>query len=335
MNWKAVNEMRYEKFDILRGFAILAVVLIHITAPLATDGDILSIIVNQVSRFAVPVFFILSGWGLTIAGSYEKSEGYLDFLKARFLSVFPQYILWNFIYLAYSDVWTVENFGELLRALLLGTIYNHLYFVPIILVLYVVYPFILRYVNKYLVAVSLIITMISQLTEIWIQHEYFYMNRNIFNWIFYFIFGVWLAKDFRGYIERLQKYKVPIYVGLVISVIPVLLTPFLVGDTFDFNLTLASTRPTVIFYSLMVVLFMIVVRYENENGNRIFLTISKYSFYIYLSHYLFVSLGRDWYLDSGLEIPSFIYIPVFLVIVVIASVVVGKLIRWGEKKIGI
>ena len=61
---------RYEKFDILRAFAILAVVLIHITAPLATDEDIFSIVLNQVSRFAVPVFFILSGWGLTATGLF-------------------------------------------------------------------------------------------------------------------------------------------------------------------------------------------------------------------------------------------------------------------------
>src|SRR5699024_12452122 len=67
-------DTRYEKFDILRGFAIIGVVLIHITAPLATDGDVFSIIVNQMSRFAVPVFFFLSGWGLTAAKSYEKSE---------------------------------------------------------------------------------------------------------------------------------------------------------------------------------------------------------------------------------------------------------------------
>ncbi|HLR92583.1 MAG TPA: acyltransferase [Atopostipes sp.] len=327
--------MRYEKFDILRGFAIIAVVLIHVTAPLATDGDVVAIIINQISRFAVPVFFILSGWGLTVAESYEKSEGYWDFLKARFLGVFPQYILWNFIYLAYSDVWTVESLGEFIQALLLGTIYNHLYFVPVILALYVVYPLVLKYVNKVWVSISLLITIISQISEIWIQHEYFYMNRNIFNWIFYFIFGVWLAKDFRNYIERLQKYKLPIYVGLVISVIPVLLTPFLVGDTFDYNLTLASTRPTVIFYSIMVVLFMIVARFEHEKINNIMLTLSKYSFYIYLSHYLFLSLTRRVYLDLELDIVSILYISILLVIVTIISLAAGKLIRRGEKKIGL
>lgn len=324
---------RYEKFDLLRGFAITAVVLIHITAPLATDGDIFSIIVNQVSRFAVPVFFFLSGWGLTMAESFEKSEDYWDFLKARFLSIFPQYVIWNFIYLAYSDVWSVENFSELLKAFLLGTIYNHLYFVPVILILYVFYPLLLKISNKTGVLISLFITIISQLSDIWIVHEYFYMNRNLFNWIFYFIFGIWFSKNFEDKVQRLQKYKLPIWIGLALSMTLVVLTPFLVGEIFDFNLVLASTRPTVIYYSTMLVLFMIVTPFNHQKFNELFLTLSKYSFYIYLSHYIFVSLWRDFYLKLGWDWNSILYVLVTLILIMSISMVVGLLTRRIEKKI--
>lgn len=328
-------DTRYEKFDILRGFAIIGVVLIHITAPLATDGDVFSIIVNQISRFAVPVFFFLSGWGLTAAKSYEKSEGYWDFLKARFLSVFPQYILWNFIYLAYSDVWNSPNFTELLKAFLLGTIYNHLYFVPVILVLYIFYPFLLKVANKFGVLLSLFITIVSQLSDVWIQYEYFYMNKNILNWIFYFIFGIWFSKSFKEKVGNLQKYKLPIWIGLVLSMTLVILTPFLVGELFDFNLVLASTRPTVIFYSTMLVLFMIVTPFNHQKLNEIFLNLSKYSFYIYLSHYIFVSTWRDIYLDLGWNWNSAIYILLTFISIIGISYIIGILMRKVEKKIGL
>ena len=49
---------RYEKFDILRGFAIIGVVL-TINAPLATDGEVFAILINQMSRFAVPIFLFI------------------------------------------------------------------------------------------------------------------------------------------------------------------------------------------------------------------------------------------------------------------------------------
>lgn len=326
---------RYEKFDILRGFAIIGVVLIHITAPLATDGEVFAILINQMSRFAVPIFFFLSGWGLTIAESFTKSEGYWDFLKARFLSVFPQYIIWNFIYLAYSDVWSSQNLQEVLGAFLLGTIYNHLYFVPVILILYIFYPLLLKAANKAGVLFSLLITIISQLSDVWIQHEYFYMNKNILNWIFYFIFGMWFAKNFKEKTRHLQKYKYFIWVGLVLSMSLVLLTPFLVGDIFDFNLVLASTRPTVIFYSTMLVLFMIVTPFHQQKLNEILLKLSKYSFYIYLSHYLFLNIWRDIYSAIGWNCNELLYILFSFLLVMGISYLVGVLMRKAEKKIGL
>ena len=326
---------RYKKFDFLRGLAIIGVVLIHVTAPLATEGEVLAILVNQISRFAVPVFFFLSGWGLTIAKSFAKSEGYGDFLKARFLSVFPQYILWNFIYLAYSDVWGSENLTEVFKAFLLGTIYNHLYFVPVILVLYVFYPLLLKIANKGGVLLSLLITIISQLSDVWIQHEYFYMNKNILNWIFYFIFGMWFAKNFKEKIRRLQKYKYFIWVGFVLSMVLVLLTPFLVGDLFDFNLVLASTRPTVIFYSTMLILLVIVSPFHYEKLNKVLLKLSKYSFYIYLSHYLFLGIWRDIYETLGWNWSAFFYILFSFILIMGISYVISIFMQKVEKKIGL
>lgn len=329
---------RYEKFDILRGLAIVGVILIHITAPLATDGDLLAIVVNQISRFAVPVYFILSGWGLTIANSYKRSESYGDFLKKRFLSIFPQYFLWNIIYLFYTDVWNIpgdlsfEMFYDILKSLLLGTVYNHLYFVPVILIFYAVYPILLNIANKYGIVLSLVITILSQVSDLWIEHEYFYMNKNVFNWLFFFIFGMWLARNFTKKVQYVQKYKKPILLGALVTMMMVIFTPFVVGGVFDYNLALASTRPTVIFYSLMVVLLIMVVPFRNVRFNHIFLTLSQYSFYIYLSHYLFVDFLRNSYLNADLHLNTAVYILLFLLIVTLISLAVGVITRKIEER---
>lgn len=332
---------RYEKFDILRAFAILAVVLIHITAPLATDEDIFSIILNQVSRFAVPVFFILSGWGLTATNSWERSDGYWSFLKPRLLAVVPQYLLWNIIYLFYSDAWeaypgfSFEALWEILNEIFLGTIYNHLYFVPIIIMFYIVYPLILKVANKYGVLLSLGITIVSQVSDLWVWHEYFYMNKNILNWLFYFIFGVWLAKNFREKIMRVEKYREPIFLVAIVSMIFVVLTPFFIGEMFDYNLALASTRPTVIVYSILLVFSVMGLQTKLQFLRKTLLELSKYSFYIYLSHYVFVDIWRDFYGGLDVDWLSPVYILIALIFITTASYGTGILMKKAEKAVGI
>lgn len=90
---------RRMEMDILRGLAILSVVIIHISAQPINAGvtgpmEVFYVILNQVTRFAVPAFLLLSGMGLTISGSGEDS--YFRFLKKRLSKILPLYLfLWH------------------------------------------------------------------------------------------------------------------------------------------------------------------------------------------------------------------------------------------------
>lgn len=67
--------------DSLRGISVIGVILIHITSfTTIENGEVtyaLSIFINQLARFAVPAFLILSGWGLSISNKLE--HGYKFF----------------------------------------------------------------------------------------------------------------------------------------------------------------------------------------------------------------------------------------------------------------
>jgi len=323
---------RYEKFDILRGIAIIGVMFIHITASPVYQGDVFSIVLNQIARFAVPVFIFLSGWGLTISDSLERSDNYWDFLKVRFLGIIPQYLIWNVIYLIYSDIWETSvdlTFAELLQEILLGTIYNHLYFVPVILVFYIAYPLLLKMSNRWGVLFTLFVTLASQISDVWFEHAYFYMNKNIFNWLFYFVLGIWMAKHFGRMINKVQNYKPSITITTVISMVGVILTPFLLGDFFEYNLAIASTRPSVIFYSVMVILLAMIIPFNVKFLNKIFLKLGQYSFYIYLNHYLFVNWTRDLYTYFNLDLSA----PVFIVLSFLLITVASLMVAAGTKKL--
>ncbi|MTK11052.1 MAG: acyltransferase, partial [Clostridiaceae bacterium] len=89
--------------DVIRAFAIIAVVLIHVSGIMMTGNNIssrtynASMIINQIARFSVPAFILISGIGLTL--SYKKEQGYFKFLGRRFNKIIPSYILWCLIYI--------------------------------------------------------------------------------------------------------------------------------------------------------------------------------------------------------------------------------------------
>src|SRR5260221_11166343 len=85
--------------DALRVISILAVVLIHTTTRHLeiTHYDLVhttfTLLLNQLSRFAVPLFFLISGFALEM--SYKEDISYFSFLKKRLSKIFVPYIFWS------------------------------------------------------------------------------------------------------------------------------------------------------------------------------------------------------------------------------------------------
>jgi surface polysaccharide O-acyltransferase-like enzyme len=144
---RAVRE-RNSAMDNLRGLSALAVVVLHITAdPLlesCCQGWLLPfyIAANVGARFAVPSFMLLSGAGLTLtAAATGERQSYLSFLARRLSKVVPAYVGWSLIYI----LWQAPSPGSLssqrlLSDLLHGQAAYHLYFVPLLVILYLLHP---------------------------------------------------------------------------------------------------------------------------------------------------------------------------------------------------
>ena len=95
---------RIIEIDIARALAILAVIVIHISAtPLIENFgqdrgpvSLLYLVLNVAARFGVPTFVMLSGMGLAL--SYRPGNGYIGFLKRRLGKIVPAYLAWSLIY---------------------------------------------------------------------------------------------------------------------------------------------------------------------------------------------------------------------------------------------
>lgn len=108
---------RIESVDLFRLIAIVSVITIH-TSPFSTNvsGDdeiykYLNVILNQLARFAVPFFFVISGyfWGVKIRNGSELISSSLHMAK-RILIIF---IAWSCIYLLPIKLGAINELGIL------------------------------------------------------------------------------------------------------------------------------------------------------------------------------------------------------------------------------
>ncbi|MCS6983709.1 MAG: acyltransferase [Leptospiraceae bacterium] len=152
--------MTLRQSQILRFWSMLAVIVIHATGHdeivfQKTHNyfslEFLSVILNQLSRFCVPLFVFLSGYALS--EKYQKTFSLADFIKDRFMKIVLPFIFITILSLIMHKKWSLaqsikENLSIFLRALTIEQADYHLYFFVIIIQCYFFFP-LLRKVNSY------------------------------------------------------------------------------------------------------------------------------------------------------------------------------------------
>lgn len=171
--------MRNTIIDNLRGICMLGVIGIHIgSLALAPNNFILYCFLEILSRYSVPAFFFISGYGLACTDKTLLTSGTLDycnFIKKRLRGAGLPYISWSLFYLAYF--WLILPPGyiswhplNIAFVLFFGLGCYHLYFMVILLWFYGSYPLwriLLRCMIKHSIALGLSLLFIFQLTFNW------------------------------------------------------------------------------------------------------------------------------------------------------------------------
>lgn len=311
---------RYYELDALRGLSIIGVLLIHISASYFGNQDVFALLINQISRFAVPAFLFLSGIGLTLGNKY--SGDYWFFICKQLSKVIPLFLVWNLIYFfTFSE--STSIFGFIL-GFTLGTNYYHLYYVPITIFLYLIFPLLLKMTKKtYGIWVSLGITITSQLIALFTGMTLLNLHQNFFNWLFYFVFGIWMADDFEAKLNKIKEHKKSLIILLMITGMIVFLEPYLLSNYVDMSLLITSMRPIVILYSVVFILTILCVPLKNNVIKQSLLNLSSNSYKLYLSHLLVLELYEAIYVEMNFVLHSTIYIPIAFFIVLFFSKVVS------------
>lgn len=171
--------MRNTIIDNLRGICMLGVIGIHIgSLALAPNNFTLYLLLEILSRYSVPSFFFISGYGLacTDKGLLSGSRlNYIDFMKKRLLGAGLPYLSWSLFYMLYF--WLILPPGfvswnplHVAYVLFFGLGCYHLYFMVILLWFYASYPLwrqLLRIIIHKSIPFMLVLLFIFQLAFNW------------------------------------------------------------------------------------------------------------------------------------------------------------------------
>ncbi|MCX5780255.1 MAG: acyltransferase [Firmicutes bacterium] len=292
---------RLTEFDLIRAGTALAVIAIHVTAGYMDLG--LGYYWNHLVRFAVPLFIVMSGLVLYWRDLDDAVIPTGIFYRQRLRKIVVPYFIWTLLYsilnaylLHQHDLLVFLN--TLGPSLLRGSAYYHLYFLIIILQMYVLYPLLRGWIERYprsLLGGSLLLTgFIQVLLYLYLLHritlpaQYSDLYLLAFPvWLFYFVFGMFAAARLADKSEYREGFAHTAVLGLVwlASLALMLIDSSLSG------IYVSILRPSVILYTLASFYFFFALASTWRLRDQAWVGwLSNQSFLIYLMHPLVLTL---------------------------------------------
>ncbi|MED3729310.1 acyltransferase family protein [Priestia filamentosa] len=289
--------MSVKEIFFIRCISCLSVVLIHAIALVNMNGNVIpiDIPIETLLMFSTPSFVFISEFLL----AYSYPEGTpKGFLRKRF-----QFIFLPFICIGVIDALMMgsqssgsrdEFFQRILANIFLGNYIG--YFVLIIFQFYVLHMFFHRFLSKasprWVLPLSFLITG-SYLFFIKFLHIPVSLPNSAFKiewlpfigWLFYFCLAYYCGKDYKKFIIILNKYRYWMYILLAFSLLTLL------GNTHLGFFEPSSKRPDVLLYTTSIVFLLFHIFSKVKKVPSIVITISNYSFSIYLLHMYFFGIA--------------------------------------------
>lgn len=296
----------FEEMTLLRGIAVLSVVVIHTTAvfPEIVSGGLLynSIYgLNFLVGFAVPLFIFISGF--VLYNKYPTVLNLKDFYIKRMITVVIPYIVFHVI-------------GRIF-----GSFY-HLWFLTLIAELYIIYPFIIE-IYSYSKKINMSIGLVLGSLIIGLIVNQYHLPLTIpiaFLFLPYLLLGVLVRDNYTKIKETL--FKLPVYTP--IAIIPVL----------GLRMIDTSTIMTPIYCSVAIFICLsLVIGKESSVLNLL----GKKSFGIYLVHVPILAIIVTMLTLNGITLDTWYYYPISIIITTTLSVMLIHLVQkipYGQYIIG-
>lgn len=329
--------VRTTYLDILRIISIFSVIVIHVSMDSWLNLKIYSIdwqianIFDSISRFAVPVFIMVSG---ALFLNPKKTVQFKTIFKKYILRIVIAFIFWSFLYATFNGLSIYKEINiELLKYIIKRFIIGeyHMWFLYTIVGLYLITPFLKKIVENRNLAKSFLVLSFTfsslipflQLLPVLNKTEVLTDKLNLYFFLgysFYYMLGHYLYTY-----EFSRQIKSIIYsLGLLSLFCTILSTNLLITiSKFDFLSTnygyTVNLMPNIVFMSSSVFLLIKSLFYRKElKRNELIIKLSKLSFGAYLIHVFFIKILALISISST-SFTTILSVPVMSILVFIMS----------------
>ncbi len=299
---------RNHAFDVLRVVALSAVIMIHVSSRLFNSFDAEAFFVgnifNSLSRFAVPVFAMVTG---ALLLNEEKKLSCKKLLSEYILKTVLLFLFWSVLYaVLFSVLVPLKNgnapdISKVFTSIFKG--HYHMWYLHMLIGFYLVLPLYRRFVikaNKSIVAVMIaVLTVVQSLIPIadllLKEHSGFelmhiYENsglRTFFGFHLFFLYG-WYVRSFR--LSAKARYAIYI-LGAASLVFTIVATAFIsMSENKAYTDLYNSLYLNNVCFSFAVFLFFLQKYKNKESIAKPVTDISRLSFGIYIIHPIIVEL---------------------------------------------
>lgn len=305
---------RIEWVDILKGLAIILVVMGHV---MTFDPSSPALLIGIYS-FHMPLFMLLAGY--TAAVSMERSTNVRNFISKRIIGLFIPYLVWSFMISPFADLAAYQEYSlaEHFNHFLTGTMLTW-WFLPCLLMLQLLYSLYTVATARFKSPAMKICLVILLLSITILCHKLWgdghCGKRDIWDLTFisktylYFIpFGVGVA------LRQYPKFK-SFCLGTPVCTACVLIVLLLTRVRGDLPSMFCTHLRTVIGVAASLLLIrMFSGKLLPEWVNSQLRTIGKDTLIIYLLHFIFMPSACTWLYGIDGTLAFLVYLPICLAI---------------------
>ena len=289
-----MESKRYNQIDVLKGLAIIFVILLHALRSFWIKIDILTYSYAFLIQYAIPIFMILLGITYTLSFKNHKYKSLKEcyskeYFKRKFKRIVLSYFVIYIIALIIQIIFFESKFNELMK---IGYIPNSRfgnYFFLILIQFIIIFPLVYYcYIKKpKITIISCIIMYIFYYISFYIiprTYISFELQKiSIFRDMIYIILGIWFIDKYKQEkIHFLKENKFIIYL-FILNVFYLILT-YIFEISIHFY-RVRGTFPVFIIFYVFVLVIIGIMYFPKQANNKISKSltyIGKCSYHIYL-----------------------------------------------------
>lgn len=334
--------------DVLKIVSILGVIIIHTVAeywgyiPMHSKSWVAMMIADSLSRFAAPVFIMVSGMFML---SPEKDRGLKYLYSKKILRIATAFLFWSAVYTLFHCLSVIIlkkaasqlSITETVKDFVIGE--EHLWFMYMIIGLYIVTPLLRKLVDnkstiEYFLAIWFVFCIIKNCVKLFpVIGDFGYEVLDYFKisvaleYSGYYVLGYYLHNYPPKKMIRILTYVLSVLSVAAIAFMTVyssFKTSKLVSDYFEYLL------PITVFPSAAV--FMLVQNIcksanPSQKCRKYIFTLSKISFGVYLSHPLVMTFVKKISVTYFPSLPAFVLCAIMFALALTVSSVASYIMN--------